>query len=263
MSYRDYQEDGLSDYFREIRSSKCNPLSLEEELEIGKRSFEGDEKAKEELIKHNLRFVVKVAKRFTGYGLSLQDLIEEGNIGLMQAIDRYDYRKGYKLISYAVWWIKQSIRRALDNTSKSIRLSSHTYEQLSKIEKWRKRGYTDSEIEEAGISQKRILELNNLPESTSFNNAKKGKRTIEQDYPDETYSPETTNDLIREKVISVMDKGLDKRSAEILKLKYGFTEGEHTIEEIGMIYDITGTRVTQINKGSLQKLKDKIKCASF
>ncbi len=259
MSYKDHEEESLSDYLREIR--KFNPLSREEEEEIGKRILEGDEGSKRRLVEHNLLFVIKLAKRYTGYGLSLQDLIEEGNVGLITAADKYDYNKGkgYRFISYAKFWIKHNIQRALDNTSRPIRISSRAYSQLSKIEKLRNCGYSDKEIEKVtGISEKRILEITSVPKTISLNNPNENNLTIEDTYHDEKYSPETVSNLYRDWLISVIDKELDKRSAEMLKLRFGFQDGfEYDLGEISQRYGISRQRVFEVQERSIKKLRKK------
>jgi len=265
MSYLDYGGESLAMYFRAIRSPKCNPLSLEEELKLGKRISEGDKSAKNELIEHNLRFVVKVAKRFTGYGLSLQDLIEEGNMGLIKAVDKYDYKRELKVISYAVWWIKQSITMALRNNSRPIRITSGGCEQISKIEKFRNAGYSDERIPElTGIPQERILEITSVPEVVSLSSTNENGKTIEKSYPDERYSPENAPSLEHLDVTELVERELTPREAGILKLTFGLQGGaEYIQEEIGKIYNITRARVWQIKEKSLKKLRKKIKCASF
>ena len=125
-----FSEDSMKVYLREIGSSSL--LDAEEELELAKRMESGDEAGRNELIEKNLRLVVSIAKRYLGYGLSMQDLIQEGNIGLMKAVERYDYRKGFRFSTYATWWIRQSITRAIADQSKTIRIPVHMVEQLNR-----------------------------------------------------------------------------------------------------------------------------------
>lgn len=125
-----FSEDSMKVYLKEIGSSSL--LDAEEELELAKRMESGDEAGRNELIEKNLRLVVSIAKRYLGYGLSMQDLIQEGNIGLMKAVERYDYRKGFRFSTYATWWIRQSITRAIADQSKTIRIPVHMVEQLNR-----------------------------------------------------------------------------------------------------------------------------------
>jgi RNA polymerase primary sigma factor len=257
-------------YLREIGQVKL--LTPQEEIELAARIKKGDKKAREHMIKANLRLVVKIARDYEGIGLPLLDLISEGNIGLMKAVERFDPKKGGKLSTYGSWWIKQSIKRALANQSKTIRLPVHLVDKISRMRRIAMRLQeilgrepTDEEIgEELGISASRVSQMrmaavrpasldapigdddsNNFGEVVQDENA---------DTPYEQLEDKTVTDMLQDMV-----KTLDPREATILRFRFGLDGGnEKTLEEVGVKFGVTRERVRQIQNIALRKLRKMI-----
>jgi RNA polymerase primary sigma factor len=257
-------------YLREIGQVKL--LTPQEEIELAARIKKGDKKAREQMIKANLRLVVKIARDYEGIGLPLLDLISEGNIGLMKAVERFDPSKGGKLSTYGSWWIKQSIKRALANQSKTIRLPVHLVDKISKMRRTAMRLQeelgrepTDEELgEELGISASRVSQMrmaairpasldapigdedsNNFAEVVQDENA---------DTPYEQLEDKTVTGMLQEMV-----KTLDEREATILRYRFGLDGGpERTLEEVGKKFNVTRERVRQIQNIALRKLRKMI-----
>lgn len=259
-----YSGDILRTYFNEI--SGIDVLTVEEEVDLAKRIEAGDEQAKSELITANLKLVVNIAKSFIGNGLPLSDLIQEGNIGLMRAIDKYDYRTGNRFSTYATWWVRQCIIRALE-AARSIRLPSYISEELQKMKKVSRnlkmdlgREPTDEETAQVmEISAERVAELREL-----------GKDMLSLDIPvgDSEQSLkefiEDSDDLVEDQV--VMENLheelehcmgiLSEREQYILRLRFGLLDGvARTLTEIGDELGLTHERVRQIEAKSLEKLR--------
>lgn len=257
-------------YLREIGQVKL--LTPAEEIELAARIKKGDKKAREQMIKANLRLVVKIAHDYEGLGLPLLDLISEGNIGLMKAVERFDPAKGGKLSTYGAWWIKQSIKRALANQSKTIRLPVHLVDKISKMRRVSHklqevlgREPTDDELaEELGMTASRVTQLrlaairpasldapigddesNNFSEIVQDENA----ATPYQELEDKTVT----------KMLQEMVKTLDPREATILRYRFGLDGGsEKTLEEVGERFGVTRERVRQIQNIALAKLRKMI-----
>jgi len=257
-------------YLREIGQVKL--LTPQEEIALAARIKKGDKKARELMIKANLRLVVKIARDYDGIGLPLLDLISEGNIGLMKAVERFDPSKGGKLSTYGSWWIKQSIKRALANQSKTIRLPVHLVDKISKMRRVAMRlqeelgrDPTDEELaEELGISSSRVSQMrmaairpasldapigdedsNNFAEVVQDENA---------DTPYEMLEDKTVTGMLQEMV-----KNLDPREATILRFRFGLDGGtEKTLEEVGEKFGVTRERVRQIQNIALRKLRKMI-----
>ena len=257
-------------YLREIGLVKL--LTPEEEIELAALIRKGDKKAREQMIKANLRLVVKIAHDYENYGLPLLDLISEGNIGLMKAVERFDPSKGGKLSTYGSWWIKQSIKRALANQAKTIRLPVHLVDKISKMRRTSLklqevfgREPTDEELaEEMGMSTARVTimrtaairpasldapigddESNNFAEVIQDENASSPYKTLED---------KTVNRMLQE-----MIKTLDTREATILSYRFGLDGGpERTLEEVGVRFGVTRERVRQIQNTALCKLRKMI-----
>jgi RNA polymerase primary sigma factor len=257
-------------YLREIGLVKL--LTPGEEIELAARIKKGDKKARELMIKANLRLVVKIAHDYEGLGLPLLDLINEGNIGLMKAVERFDPAKGGKLSTYGSWWIKQSIKRALANQSKTIRLPVHLVDKISKMRRTAMRLQevfgrepTDEELsEELGISAARVAQLRTAairPASLDApigdddsNNFAEVVQDENADSPYEQLEEKTVTRMLQEMV-----KTLDEREATILRYRFGLDGGsEKTLEEVGQRFGVTRERVRQIQNIALSKLRKMI-----
>src|SRR5438105_5754776 len=257
-------------YLREIGQVKL--LTIQEEIDLAARIKKGDKKAREEMIKANLRLVVKIAHDYEGLGLPLLDLINEGNIGLMKAVERFDPAKGGKLSTYGSWWIKQSIKRALANQSKTIRLPVHLVDKISKMRRTAMRLQeefgrepSDDELgEELGISAARVSQLRTAairPASLDApigeedsNNFAEVVQDENADTPYERLEEKTVTKMLQEMV-----KTLDPREATILRYRFGLDGGtEKTLEEVGDKFGVTRERVRQIQNIALAKLRKMI-----
>jgi RNA polymerase primary sigma factor len=257
-------------YLREIGLVKL--LTPQEEIELAAKIKKGDKKAREHMIKANLRLVVKIARDYDGLGLPLLDLISEGNIGLMKAVERFDPKKGGKLSTYGSWWIKQSIKRALANQSKTIRLPVHLVDKISKMRRTAMRLQeefgrepTDEELAaEIGttasrVSQMRIAAIRpaslDAPigddDSNNFSEMVEDERAIN---PYDELEDKTVTGMLQDMV-----KHLDAREATILKFRFGLDGGqEKTLEEVGEKFGVTRERVRQIQNLALRKLRKMI-----
>jgi RNA polymerase primary sigma factor len=257
-------------YLREIGQVKL--LTPEEEIELAAKIKKGDKKAREHMIKANLRLVVKIARDYEGIGLPLLDLISEGNIGLMKAVERFDPKKGGKLSTYGSWWIKQSIKRALANQSKTIRLPVHLVDKISKMRRVAMklqeelgREPTDEELgDELGMTARRVGQMRlasvrpaslDAPigddDSTNFSEIVQDENA---DTPYESLEDKTVTDMLQEMVTK-----LDEREATILRFRFGLDGGpERTLEEVGVKFGVTRERVRQIQNIALRKLRKMI-----
>jgi RNA polymerase primary sigma factor len=254
-------------YLREIGQVRL--LTPQEEIELAAKIKKGDKKARELMIKANLRLVVKIARDYEGIGLPLLDLISEGNIGLMKAVERFDPAKGGKLSTYGSWWIKQSIKRALANQSKTIRLPVHLVDKISKMRRTAiklqeifGREPTDEELaEELGISAARVAELRTAairPTSLdapladdSSTNYSEVIQDENAENPFEQLEDKTAVDMLQQMVTT-----LAPREATILRFRFGLDGGnEKTLEEVGVKFGVTRERVRQIQNLALKKLR--------
>jgi RNA polymerase primary sigma factor len=254
-------------YLREIGQVKL--LTPQEEIQLAARIKKGDKKARELMIKANLRLVVKIAHDYENFGLPLLDLINEGNIGLMKAVERFDPAKGGKLSTYGSWWIKQSIKRALANQSKTIRLPVHLVDKISKMRRTAMklqeifgREPTDEELaEELGMSPSRVAQMRTAairPASLDApigdddsNNFAEVVQDENADTPYQQLEDKTVTKMLREMV-----KTLDPREATILQYRFGLEGGnEKTLEEVGAKFGVTRERVRQIQNIALHKLR--------
>src|SRR5437660_9735227 len=257
-------------YLREIGQVKL--LTPQEEIELAARIKKGDKRAREQMIKANLRLVVKIAHDYEGLGLPLLDLINEGNIGLMKAVERFDPAKGGKLSTYGAWWIKQSIKRALANQSKTIRLPVHLVDKISKMRRTAMklqevlgREPTDEELaEELGMTASRVAQLRTAAirpasldapigdeDSNNFSEAVQGENAAS---PDQGAEEKTDTAMVPDMV-----QTLDPREATILRYRFGLDGGsEKTLEEVGQKFGVTRERVRQIQNIALAKLRKMI-----
>jgi RNA polymerase primary sigma factor len=257
-------------YLREIGQVKL--LTPQEEIELAARIKKGDKKAREQMIKANLRLVVKIARDYEGIGLPLLDLISEGNIGLMKAVERFDPAKGGKLSTYGSWWIKQSIKRALANQSKTIRLPVHLVDKISKMRRTAMRLQeelgrepTDDELgEELGITASRVTQMRMAairPASLDAPIGDEDSNNFAEVVQDE--SADTPYEQLEEKTVTrmlqEMVKTLDPREATILRARFGLDGGsQKTLEEVGQKFGVTRERVRQIQNIALRKLRKMI-----
>lgn len=257
---------GIKIYLREI--GQTGLLTPEQEVQLAKRIKKGDEKARSLMIRANLRLVVKIAHDYARYGLPLLDLISEGNIGLMKAVERFDPKKGGKLSTYAAWWIKQAIKRALANQSKTIRLPSHIVDKISKMRKAQHsltqqtgREPTDEEIadklnvETATVSQWMTLSLR--PSSLDAPIGEDGGELGDLVSDDKGQLPydKINDEQLRQEVEELLDK-LSRRERDILKYRYGLRGAKvETLEMVGKRFNITRERVRQIQNSTVFKLR--------
>ena len=257
----------LKQYFKEIGNEE--PLSPEEEVEVVRKVKKGDTEALDKLLKANLRFVVSVAKKYQGHNLSLGDLINEGNIGLIKAAKRFDETKGFKFISYAVWWIRQTILQAISEHSRLIRLPLNIVGDINKISKVSAQFTKDFEREPTAKELTDIMESEDIKKSTlkQYNNRtmsidapidNNNKNTLKDIIPtEESYSPQKTQyDKSFKQELNHALNTLDPREKEILKLYYGIgRERPSTLEEIGDSFNLTRERIRQIKERALRKLR--------
>ncbi|MGA2557835.1 MAG: sigma-70 family RNA polymerase sigma factor [Verrucomicrobiota bacterium] len=263
-------ETAIKLYLREIGQVKL--LTPQEEIELAARIRRGDKKAREKMIKANLRLVVKIAHDYENFGLPLLDLISEGNIGLMKAVERFDPAKGGKLSTYGSWWIKQSIKRALANQSKTIRLPVHLVDKISRMRKTALklqeifgREPTDEELaDEMGMSVSRVAQMRTAAIRPASLDAPIGDDDTNSfaevvqdeaaDTPYEHLEEKTVTGMLREMV-----KTLDERESTILSYRFGLDGGsEKTLEEVGERFGVTRERVRQIQNIALIKLRKMI-----
>ncbi len=254
----------LQQYFQEINSIPL--LSRQEELIIAKKIVAGDLEAKEQMVQANLRFVVQVAKKYQGKGLPLEDLINEGNIGLINAVDRFDPDRGYHFISYAVWWIKQSILKAFNEKVKPIRLPSNRVHELLMIQKCMKeleteldRAPTHAEIaKRSGLTEENVEHLLTISQPVSTLNTESTYQWDTALRDTKTPSPEKSAiDGQLKKDINKVLRTLSQREAEILQYRFGLNDRKkQSLRELGDKYQITKERIRQIEKEALRKLRD-------
>ena len=259
--------DNVRMYLKEI--GKISLLSLEEEQELSKRVAEGDEQAKNILAESNLRLVVSIAKRYVGRGLLFLDLIQEGNIGLMKAVEKFDYDKGYKFSTYATWWIRQAITRALADQARTIRVPVHMVETINKMARIERqmtlelnREPTDQELaKKMGLSADKIVEIRKIsqdPVSLETPIGEEDDSHLGDFLADErTMSPEefATYEILKDELREVLDT-LTVREKEVLELRFGLFDGSsHTLEEVGKQFKVTRERIRQIEAKALRKLR--------
>jgi len=259
--------DNVRMYLKEI--GKISLLSLEEEQELSRRVAAGDEKAKNILAESNLRLVVSIAKRYVGRGLLFLDLIQEGNIGLMKAVEKFDYDKGYKFSTYATWWIRQAITRALADQARTIRVPVHMVETINKMARIERqmtlelnREPTDQELsKKMGLSVEKIAEIRKIsqdPVSLETPIGEEDDSHLGDFLADErTMSPEefANYEVLKDELREVLDT-LTTREKEVLELRFGLFDGSsHTLEEVGKQFKVTRERIRQIEAKALRKLR--------
>lgn len=260
-------DDPVRMYLREI--GKIPLLTYEEELELAKRILKGDEEAKKKLTESNLRLVVSIAKKYVGRGMLFLDLIQEGNMGLIKAVEKFDYTKGYKFSTYATWWIRQAITRAIADQARTIRIPVHMVETINKLLRTSRhllqqngREPTPNEIaEEMEISVERVLEIQKIAQDPvsletpigEENDSHLGDFIKDEDSPSPQESASYT--MLREQLTDVM-KTLTPREAKVLRLRFGLDDGKaRTLEEVGKQFNVTRERIRQIEAKALRKLR--------
>ena len=259
--------DPVRMYLKEI--GRISLLSGEEELELSKRVAEGDKLAKDKLTESNLRLVVSIAKRYVGRGLLFLDLIQEGNTGLMKAVEKFDYDKGYKFSTYATWWIRQAITRALADQARTIRVPVHMVETINKMARIQRqltlelnREPTEDELaEQMDITPEKVrevLKINQDPVSLETPIGEEEDSHLGDFIKDErSLSPEdyATVEILKEEIKEVL-KTLQKREQEVLELRFGLIDGtSYTLEEVGKRFNVTRERIRQIEAKAIRKLR--------
>ena len=259
--------DPVRMYLKEI--GRINLLTSDEEFEYAKLANEGDEHAKSMLAESNLRLVVSIAKRYVGRGMLFLDLIQEGNIGLMKAVDKFDPGKGYKFSTYATWWIRQAITRAIADQARTIRIPVHMVETINKLARIQRqltqelnREPTDEEIaKKLGISLEKVREVYKIsqdPVSLETPIGEEDDSHLGDFIKDErTMSPEeyTEIGMLKEELSGVL-LTLTEREEKVLRLRFGLDDGQcRTLEEVGQIFNVTRERIRQIEAKALRKLR--------
>ena len=259
--------DPVRMYLKEI--GRISLLTPEEEMNLSIRVANGDEEAKNRLAESNLRLVVSIAKRYVGRGLLFLDLIQEGNIGLMKAVDKFDYDKGYKFSTYATWWIRQAITRALADQARTIRVPVHMVETINKMARIQRqltlelnREPTEEELaKKMGISVEKVREVVKISQDPVSLETPIGEEDdshlgdFVKDINMVTPEEYATNEILKEEIRAVLST-LQEREQEVLELRFGLIDGtSHTLEEVGKKFNVTRERIRQIEAKALRKLR--------
>ena len=260
-------DDPVRMYLKEIGQVKL--LSAEEEVELAKRVAEGDQYAKNKLTEANLRLVVSIAKKYSGRGLHILDLIQEGNTGLIRAVDKFDWQKGNKFSTYATWWIRQAITRAIADQARTIRVPVHMVEVINKATRCNRklvqelgREPTVEEIaKELNLPVEKIIEANRTAADTLSLDTPVGDEedTSIGSFVEDERTPgpadATSNALLAEALKEILDT-LTEREADVLRMRFGMYDGRtHTLEEVGQIFGVTRERIRQIENKAIRKLR--------
>ena len=260
-------DDPVRMYLKEI--GKVPLLTAEEEIEIAKRLETGDEEAKKKLSEANLRLVVSIAKRYVGRGMLFLDLIQEGNLGLIKAVEKFDYRKGFKFSTYATWWIRQAITRAIADQARTIRIPVHMVETINKLIRGSRqllqqygREPTPEEIaKEMGISESKVREIIKIaqePVSLETPIGEEEDSHLGDFIPDDDApapAEAASFALMKEQLLDVLDT-LTPREEKVLRLRFGLDDGrQRTLEEVGKEFNVTRERIRQIEAKALRKLR--------
>lgn len=260
-------DDPVKMYLKDI--GRVPLLSPDEEVELAKRMADGDVAAKRRLSEANLRLVVSIAKRYVGRGMQFLDLIQEGNLGLMKAVEKFDYQKGFKFSTYATWWIRQAITRAIADQARTIRIPVHMVETINRqvrvsrmlLQKLGREPLPSEIAEEMGISESRVMEIQKIaqdPVSLETPIGEEEDSHIGDFIEDETASAPSDSvafTMLKEQLIRVLDT-LTPREEKVLRLRYGIDDGRpRTLEEVGKEFNVTRERIRQIEAKALRKLR--------
>ena len=264
-------EDPVRMYLKEIGTVPL--LTADEELLLAQRKADGDEAAKERLIEANLRLVVSIAKRYTGRGMSFLDLVQEGNLGLIKGVEKFDYTKGYKLSTYATWWIRQSVTRALADQARTIRVPVHMVETINKMSKMQRKltlelGYEPSvtELAEAlDMSEDKVMEIMQIarePASLETPIGEEDDSNLGDFVADNNVvTPEGNVEsvMLREHIDALLGD-LKERERQVIVLRFGLEDGHpRTLEEVGREFNVTRERIRQIEAKALRKLRNPVR----
>ena len=266
----DVSDDSVRMYLREI--GKIPLLSAEEEMDLARRIVEGDKKAKDKMAEANMRLVVSIAKRYSGRGLDFLDLIQEGNTGLLRAVEKFDPDKGFKFSTYATWWIRQAITRAIADQARTIRIPVHMVETINKLLRTQRRMTQELNREptieelskELDMEPEKIEYVIKIKQDISSLDAGVGRDgedddSVLQDFivDEDTVSPEdsASNQLLKEQVQEILSS-LSDREQKIVRMRFGLDNGKnHTLEEVGQEFAVTRERIRQIEAKALAKLR--------
>ena len=268
-------EDPVRMYLKEIGTVPL--LTAEEEIELAKMKAEGDERqrtrAKERLVEANLRLVVSIAKRYTGRGMSFLDLVQEGNLGLIKGVEKFDYTKGYKLSTYATWWIRQSVTRALADQARTIRVPVHMVETINKMSKMQRKltleyGYEPSTAELAkalDMTEEKVMEIMQIarePASLETPIGEEDDSNLGDFVADgNAVTPEGNVEsvMLREHIQTLLED-LKERERQVIVLRFGLEDGHpRTLEEVGKEFNVTRERIRQIEAKALRKLRNPVR----
>ena len=260
-------DDPVKMYLKDI--GRVTLLSSEEEIELAKRMEEGDTSAKIRLSEANLRLVVSIAKRYVGRGMQFLDLIQEGNLGLMKAVEKFDYRKGYKFSTYATWWIRQAITRAIADQARTIRIPVHMVETINRqvrvsrmlLQKLGREPLPEEIAEEMQIPVNKVIEIQKIAQDPVSLETPIGEEEDShlgdfiEDEGSATPSDMVSFTMLKEQLLGVLDT-LTPREEKVLRLRYGLDDGRpRTLEEVGKEFNVTRERIRQIEAKALRKLR--------